>query len=83
MKESSQKVAQWSKKDVTGVVSVYVLNVIVMTLIYILFEYFNMGKDFSKLLSYLAQPQTLLTFFVLSSLSALFMLVFFLMFVKF
>lgn len=79
MKEASQKVAKWSRKDVTGVVLVYVLNVIVMTAIYILFRYFSRGKNFDALIKYLAQPKNLLTFFVLSSLSSLFMLVFFLM----
>lgn len=77
-KEISQKLIKWTKKDVGKVVSVYIVNAILLSLLFVFLEFINGGLKLEHLLDYFKYPQYFLNFFVLTSLIVSFMAVFFL-----
>lgn len=77
-KESSQKQSVWTKKDVVKVVAVYVINVIVMALLFIALEFINGGLKFEHLSGYFSNPQFFLNFVILITIICFFMAICFL-----
>lgn len=77
MKETSQKLLKWTKKDMVKVISIYVVNVFVMGFIFLLFEFINAEDSLSRLSDIFIHPQTLINFLILATLSALLMWVYF------
>ena len=77
-KETSQKLLKWTKNDVGKVLAVYIINVIVLALLFVFLEYVNGGLQLSHLEEYFANPQYFLNFAVLITVTACFMAIFFL-----
>ena len=79
MKQASEKLKKWTKKEVSNVTMVYVINVFIMSFIFAFFKLAALDMNLSAMLDYLSNPQTVLTFFLLACLSALLMLAYFLL----
>ena len=82
-KEICRKQLKWTNKDVAKVITIYVLNAILLGIIFLALEYVNGGLNIEPV-KYLLFSKSLyfFNFFILSSLTAIFMAVFFLIFDK-
>lgn len=77
-KEISQKLIKWTKKDVAKVTAIYVVNAIVLAVLFMFLEFINGGLKIEHVLEYLSYPQYFLSFFVLTAMIVAIMAVFFL-----
>ncbi|MBR2871098.1 MAG: HDIG domain-containing protein [Clostridia bacterium] len=77
-KEVSRKQLKWTNKDVAKVATVYVVNVIVFAMLFVLLELINSNFKTSVWQVFKAQPLYLLNFLFLAMIAICFMAVFFL-----